>query len=75
MVPSCLFYVVRRPIDPHYMVWLPTDKSGDLGYYGRDSRARRELKLLRDAYIAAPMLRESPILHEFSGWTHHDALA
>jgi hypothetical protein len=45
-------------------------KTADLAYNGRNSPARRELKLFRDVYIIAPILRESPILHENSAPEH-----
>jgi hypothetical protein len=40
----------------------PVRKTADLAYNGRNSPARRELKLFRDVYPVAPILRNSPIL-------------
>jgi hypothetical protein len=40
----------------------PVRKTADLAYNGRNSPARRELKLFRDVYGVDPILREGPIL-------------
>jgi hypothetical protein len=40
----------------------PVRKTADLAYNGRNSPAWRELKLFRDVYGVAPILREGPIL-------------
>jgi hypothetical protein len=45
----------------------PMRKTADLAYNGRNSPARRELKLSRDVYPVAPILRTSPILHALMG--------
>jgi hypothetical protein len=42
----------------------PMRKTADLAYNGRNSPARRELRLFRDVYIGTLKLRRSPILHE-----------
>jgi hypothetical protein len=41
----------------------PVRKTADLAYNGRNSPARRELKLFRDVYLGYPILRKGPILH------------